>query len=143
MTRSSTDASVGAIGQDVARVRAALLLVDTAPLAEMVQRMQPLADGTGPMRHSARQILALAQFKAGDKAAANKIARSITGRSRDPSGDPQPGPTDPHPDRRSRSRLRALAEGGRLAPDLPHGSVRGHVGKPFISWKRRNVISRS
>lgn len=73
----STDASVGAIGQDVARVRAALLLVDNAPLAEMVQRMQPLADGTGPMRHSARQILALAQFKAGDMAAANKIARSI------------------------------------------------------------------
>lgn len=73
----ATDASVGAIGQDVARVRAALLLVDTAPLAEIVQRMQPLADGTGAMRHSARQILALAQLKAGDLAAANKVARSI------------------------------------------------------------------
>ncbi|WP_245454080.1 tetratricopeptide repeat protein [Aquabacter cavernae] len=73
----ATDASVGATGQDVARIRASLLLVDTAPLAEMVQRMQPLADGTGPMRHSARQILALAHFKAGDLKAAGAVAQSI------------------------------------------------------------------
>jgi hypothetical protein len=58
--------------------------VDTAPLAEMVQRMQPLAEGTGPMRHSARQILALAQFKAGDLKAAGKVAQSILDDSETP-----------------------------------------------------------
>ncbi|MBA4791056.1 MAG: tetratricopeptide repeat protein [Pseudomonadota bacterium] len=80
----ATDATVDSIGQDVARIRAGLLLVDTAPLAEMVQRMQPLAEGTGPMRHSARQILALAQFKAGDLKAAGKVAQSILDDSETP-----------------------------------------------------------
>lgn len=73
----STDASVGALGQDLARVRAGALLVDTAPLAEVVQRLQSLADGTGALRHSARQLIALAQFKAGDLAAAGKTAQAL------------------------------------------------------------------
>lgn len=73
----STDASVGGLGQDLARVRAGALLVDTAPLADVVQRLQSLADGTGALRHSARQLIALAQFKAGDLAAAGKTAQAL------------------------------------------------------------------
>lgn len=73
----STDAAVGALGQDLSRIRAAALLVDTAPLAEIVQRLQSLADGTTTLRHSARQLIALAQFKAGDLAAANKTAQAL------------------------------------------------------------------
>ena len=73
----STDAAVGALGQDLSRIRAAALLVDTAPLAEIVQRLQSLADGTSTLRHSARQLIALTQFKAGDLAAANKTAQTL------------------------------------------------------------------
>lgn len=71
----AADSSIDSLSRDVARIRAALLLVDTAPLADITQRVQAIAEGNGAMRHSARQILALAQFKAGDFAAANKTAQ--------------------------------------------------------------------
>ncbi|TCT05095.1 tetratricopeptide repeat protein [Aquabacter spiritensis] len=73
----AADTAIGALGREVAQIRAAQILVDTAPLAEIVQRIQPLAEGNGALRHSARALLALAQFKAGDLAAANKTAQWI------------------------------------------------------------------
>ncbi len=66
------DGSAGKSFQDLAAVRAAALLVDTAPLSEMTQRLEPLTKPDDPFRHSARELLALAAFKAGDKAAAKK-----------------------------------------------------------------------
>lgn len=71
----AADSSVDGLSREVARIRAALLLVDTAPLSDMTQRVQAIAEGNGAMRHSARQILALAQYKAMDFAAANKTAQ--------------------------------------------------------------------
>jgi hypothetical protein len=68
----ATDAAVGRVIQDLAGVRAAMLLVDTAPLPEMTRRLEPLAQADSPFRHTARELLALAAFKAGDKAAAKK-----------------------------------------------------------------------
>ena len=58
--------------QELAAVRAALLLVDTAPLAELTQRLEPLTAAGGAFRHTARELLALASVKAGDSAAAKK-----------------------------------------------------------------------
>jgi hypothetical protein len=50
----------------IARLRAALMLVDTASLADLEARIADLA-GTGePWRHSAREILGLAAWRAGD-----------------------------------------------------------------------------
>jgi len=50
----------------VARLRAALILVDTASLADLQDRIGDLA-GTGePWRHSAREILGLAAWRSGD-----------------------------------------------------------------------------
>jgi len=68
----ANDGSAGKSFQDLAAIRAASLLVDTAPLAEMAQRLEPLTKPDSPFRHSARELLALAAFKAGDKVAAKK-----------------------------------------------------------------------
>ncbi len=66
----ANDASVGRTLQELAGVRAALLLVDSAPLSEMTRRLEPLTQPDSAFRHTAREILALAAFKAGDKVAA-------------------------------------------------------------------------
>lgn len=70
----AADASLSTLARDLARVRAGLLLVDTAPLKDIQGRLQALADSQSALRYSAREILALAQYKAGDLAAANKAA---------------------------------------------------------------------
>jgi hypothetical protein len=78
------DAAAGRSFQDLAAVRAAALLVDTAPLTEITQRLEPLSKPDDPFRHSARELLALAAFKAGDKAAAKKWFDMIEGDAETP-----------------------------------------------------------
>jgi hypothetical protein len=80
----ANDGSAGKSFQDLAAIRAAALLVDTAPLAEMTQRLEPLTKSDSPFRHSARELLALAAFKAGDKVAAKKWFDMIGGDSETP-----------------------------------------------------------
>lgn len=64
------DASVGQSLQDLAAVRAALLLVDTAPYEELRTRLEPLTAADRPFRHSARELLAFGAWRSGDSAAA-------------------------------------------------------------------------
>ncbi|MGZ3411325.1 MAG: tetratricopeptide repeat protein [Xanthobacteraceae bacterium] len=68
----SRDSSVSKLLQDFATLRAGLLLVDTAPLAEMTQRLEPLAGAKGAFRHTARELLALSAIRASDTAAAKR-----------------------------------------------------------------------
>lgn len=74
----AADASLPALVRELAQLRAALILVDTSSLADVKQRVAAIAAGTGPLRNSAREALALAELKAGDAAAANKTATDIT-----------------------------------------------------------------
>lgn len=62
----AVDPGVNPIMQNVARLRAALLLVDTADDAEMKKRIEPLAAPSSAFRHSARELLGLAALRAGD-----------------------------------------------------------------------------
>jgi len=63
--------------RQLARLRAALLLVDTATLDQLKERIGELA-GTGePWRHSAREILGLAAWRAGDLQAARTYYEEI------------------------------------------------------------------
>lgn len=80
------DGAVEPTARDMARLRAGLLLVDTAPLAEVAQRVEGIATGGGALRNSAREVLALAQLKAGDAAAAHKTATAITEDAEAPGG---------------------------------------------------------
>ncbi len=69
----AADTSLTPLLRDLAKVHAALLLVDTAPVSEIAARMEPLNTPTGAYRHSAREILGLAHYRAGDHAAAWKF----------------------------------------------------------------------
>lgn len=53
----------------LATIRAALLLVDTAKFDEMNERLQALAQPSSPFRHTARELLALSAWRNGDAAA--------------------------------------------------------------------------
>jgi hypothetical protein len=68
----ASDASLGRSMQDLATMRAALLLVDTAPYQELRGRLEPLAAPDRPFRHSARELLAFSAWRSGDGAAARK-----------------------------------------------------------------------
>lgn len=69
----AVDSSVDSALRDLARIRAALLLVDTAPVAEIQQRVENLAVAGAPFRHSAKEILGLARFRAGERDTARAI----------------------------------------------------------------------
>lgn len=69
---SSADKRLAAI----ARLKAATLMLDTASVADIQGRVQPLIDEGGPWRPLAEELVALAQLKAGDRdAAAQAFAR--------------------------------------------------------------------
>jgi hypothetical protein len=62
----ANDPGVNPVLQNVARLRSAFLLVDTADDAQMKRRIEPLAAPTSAFRHSARELLGLAALRAGD-----------------------------------------------------------------------------
>ena len=74
----AADRSVGEVMQDLAAVRAGLLLVDTVPYAELQGRLEPQAGDGRPFRHTAREVLALAAWKAGNAADAKRWSDAIT-----------------------------------------------------------------
>jgi len=71
---------------ELAAVRAALLLVDTAKLDEMTQRLEPLAQPLGAFRHTARELLALAAWRSSDTAAARRWTDAAKNDPEAPSG---------------------------------------------------------
>ena len=75
----SADGSVDGKLRDLAAIRAGFLLVDSAPLSEMQQRLEPLSGAQATFRHTARELLALSAFRAKDAAAIKRWADMITG----------------------------------------------------------------
>jgi hypothetical protein len=80
------DTSLGATWQDLAAVRAGMLLVDTASLADMRKRLDPLAEPTRSFRHTARELLALSAWRNHDLAAANRYLDMIATDTESPIG---------------------------------------------------------
>jgi hypothetical protein len=64
----AADNRLGQVIQDLAAVRAGYLLIDSTPYSEMVRRLEPMTAPDRAFRHSARDILALSAWKAGDTA---------------------------------------------------------------------------
>jgi hypothetical protein len=64
--------------RSLARLRAALLLVDQAPFAEIKTRIGDLASIGNPWRHSAREILGLSAWRSGDYAEAKTYFEQIS-----------------------------------------------------------------
>jgi hypothetical protein len=82
----SADASIGTTWQDLAAVRAGMLLVDTTSLAEMQRRLAPLAEPSRSFRHTARELLALSAWRNHDLAAARRYLDMIATDVETPSG---------------------------------------------------------
>jgi hypothetical protein len=82
----AADNRVGQVVQDLAAVRAGFLLVDSAPYSDILQRLEPLTAPDRAFRHSAREILALSAWKAGDMAAARRWTEMIMGDPQTPPG---------------------------------------------------------
>jgi hypothetical protein len=68
----AADRSAGAEQQDLARIRAAGLLVDSAGYSEMLQRLESSTGPEATFRHTARELLALSAWRANDTASARK-----------------------------------------------------------------------
>jgi hypothetical protein len=71
---------------DVARLKAAMLLVDRAPLDEMRRRLEPLTAGDQAFRHTARELLAFTAWRLGDLAAAKQWLQAIVADPETPQG---------------------------------------------------------
>jgi len=63
------DASVAQPQQDLAKTRAAALLVDTAPYDDIRQRLEPISASGRAFRHTARDLLAVSAWRANNTAA--------------------------------------------------------------------------
>jgi hypothetical protein len=61
----ASDASVDASIRDMARLRAGLLLVDTGSYEDVAKQVEVLSSDGNPLRHSAREAMGLAAWKAG------------------------------------------------------------------------------
>jgi hypothetical protein len=68
----AADRSVGTEQQNLAKVRAAEMLLDTASYPEMLARLEPFTTPEATYRHTARELLALSAWRANDMAAARK-----------------------------------------------------------------------
>ncbi|HEY0234449.1 MAG TPA: tetratricopeptide repeat protein [Afipia sp.] len=68
----AADGSLGASEQGVARIRASSLLLDTAPYADVRQRLEPLTVPGRTFRHSARELLSLSAWRNNDTVAARQ-----------------------------------------------------------------------
>lgn len=82
----AADRGVGGEWQDLAKIRAAGLLVDRASYADMQQRLEASATPKSTFRHSARELLALSAWRNNDTTAARKWLDAIAEDGETPPG---------------------------------------------------------
>jgi hypothetical protein len=68
----AADSGIGVEKQELARLRAAGLLLENASYSEIRQRLEPDTAPGATFRHVARELLALSAFRAGDTAATRR-----------------------------------------------------------------------
>lgn len=81
----AADGRADAAEKDLAQLRAAQLLIDTAPYDEVRKRLEPLTATGRTFRHSARELLALSAWRANDATAARQWLDMIAGDAATPS----------------------------------------------------------
>jgi hypothetical protein len=82
----AADRSVGASEQELAKVRAAGLLLETSTYPVMLQRLEASAAPGATFRHSARELLALSAWRANDPTAARRWLDLIANDGETPPG---------------------------------------------------------
>jgi hypothetical protein len=81
----AADRSVGTEQQDLARIRAAGLLLDAETYPNMLQRLEVATKPNATFRHTARELLALSAWRANDTAAARQWLDMIASDGETPS----------------------------------------------------------
>lgn len=81
----AADSTAGAAEKDLARVRAASLLIETTPYDALLPKLEPATAATSTYRHTARELLALSAWKAGNAAAARQWIDTMSNDSETPS----------------------------------------------------------
>ena len=74
----AADTAIPKAIRDMALLRAALLLVDHGSREEVAARVEPLTSDANPLRHSAREALGLANWKAGNASDALTLFEQIS-----------------------------------------------------------------
>ena len=82
----AADRGVGSEWQDLAKIRAAGLLVDSASYADMQQRLESSSEPKSTFRHTARELLALSAWRNNDMTAARKWLGAIAEDGETPPG---------------------------------------------------------
>jgi hypothetical protein len=82
----AADSALGPTWQDLAGLRAGLLLVDSAQLAEMRRRLDPLTEPSRTFRHTARELLALSAWRNHDITSAHRYIDMIASDAETPPG---------------------------------------------------------
>ncbi|WP_426609355.1 tetratricopeptide repeat protein [Bradyrhizobium sp. McL0616] len=82
----AADRGVGGEWQDLAKIRAAGLLLDSASYADIQQRLETSATPKSTFRHSAREMLALSAWRNNDATAARKWLDAIAEDGETPPG---------------------------------------------------------
>lgn len=82
----AADASIDPALRDLARIRAAYALADTAKPADLAQRVSGFDQPGNPWRHAAREIAMVADWKAADYPATEKQVQAILGDPETPAG---------------------------------------------------------
>jgi len=82
----AADSGAGRSFQDLAALRAGIILVDTATLDDMKQRLEPLTGPQRAFRHSARELLALSAWRTGNMADAKRWSDLIINDAESPIG---------------------------------------------------------
>nr|WP_249799262.1 MULTISPECIES: tetratricopeptide repeat protein [unclassified Bradyrhizobium] len=82
----AADRSVGGEWQDLAKIRAAGLLLDSAGYADMQQRLEASTASKSTFRHTAREMLALSAWRNNDVTAARKWLDAIAEDGETPPG---------------------------------------------------------
>lgn len=99
------DEAVPAAVRNAARLRAAWLLVDSGKYDEVAKQVEELAVPSAAMRHTAREVLGLAAWKAGDYAKAKDWFQLIADDAEAPGGAVQ----------RARTMLALITASGKLS----------------------------
>ncbi len=79
------DPSLNAVLRDVAALRAGYIIVDSAGYDEVRKLLEPMSGADRTFRHSARSLLALSAWKAGNSAEARRWAEMISADPETPS----------------------------------------------------------
>lgn len=82
----AADDSVAEVVRDMARLRAAYILVDHGSYDDVAKRVEPLTGDENALRHSAREALALAAWKAGKASDAMDLFQQIINDQATPRG---------------------------------------------------------